>query len=134
MNQVVWKEEYSVGIKEIDLQHQHFFDLLNEAYLVFENPKSEENIKDLIIRINDYALLHFSTEERYFNEFKYEYTNEHKKAHDTLISDLEVLILNFEKKGIAVVPELVDFLDSWLLEHIAVFDRKYIPCFKEHGL
>ena len=134
MNQIIWKSEYSVGVKEIDLQHQHFIGLLNETYEAFEKPQPKEFVQNLIIRINDYAILHFGTEEKYFDKFNYEFSDEHKEQHKKLISDLEALTINFESNGVGVVPELVDFLDRWLLEHLAVYDRKYIPCFKAHGL
>lgn len=30
--------------------------------------------------------------------------------------------------------ELLDLLEDWLVDHLAVMDKKYTACFNEHGL
>ena len=32
MTKLVWKDEYSVGVKELDMQHEKLLDLINRLY------------------------------------------------------------------------------------------------------
>jgi len=41
MEHITWKPEYSVGVKEIDEQHQNFVNILNTLYQSILNQKIE---------------------------------------------------------------------------------------------
>lgn len=38
MQKYIWTEKYSVGVSEIDEQHQHFFAIANEIIEIAEAP------------------------------------------------------------------------------------------------
>lgn len=35
MKKIIWNKSFSVGVSEIDLQHQNFINILNELFEVF---------------------------------------------------------------------------------------------------
>ena len=130
----IWKDEYALGIKEIDAQHRFFIGLLDQAYTAHYNKDTMENIAVLLEKIKDYIILHFETEEKYFDLFNYEFKDEHREAHNDLKRRFGVLVKRFNDEGEGTTVDLIDFLENWLLIHLSTVDKKYVACFKEHGL
>lgn len=134
---ILWSEEYNVGVKEIDDQHKYFVGLLNETYDAVINKKSIEKIQEIFVKLDNYAILHFGTEEKYFDLFHYELAQEHKEEHKKLLKkarEFKQHYRNHPEKIYDIIEELFDFLENWLVDHIANQDRKYIECFKKNGL
>jgi len=131
---IEWKDEYSLGIDVIDNQHRQFLELMDQAYEAFYKKESKEEISVLLGNLKDYTYMHFGTEEKYFDLFNYELKSMHIEYHTKLKEQLADLMKDFEVKGLDTVPALVDFLENWLVVHLEHEDKKYVHCFKEHGL
>lgn len=128
-----WKEEYSVGVQLIDDQHKVFIGIINELYTAIMEKKEKTILDDVFRQLVAYTQFHFQTEERYFDEFQYEGSEEHKVAHKKLCD--QIAELETKRESIMENPfELMDFLEDWLVGHIMGMDKKYGPCFNEHGL
>lgn len=134
MTKIVWSDKLSFGIPVIDSQHQHFVELMDLAYDAFYKKETKEELAILLENIKEYTISHFETEEKYFDLFKYENADEHKQAHLLLKEQLLNLMKKFEIDGTKIMPELIDFLEDWLVSHLEFQDKKYVTCFKEHGL
>jgi hemerythrin-like metal-binding protein len=133
MKALEWKEEYSVGVELIDIQHQMFIGIINELYSAIMEKKEKDILDNVFKQLVAYTQFHFQTEERYFDEFDYEGAVEHKAAHKALID--QVADLQKQEKDIMENPfELMDFLEDWLIGHIMGMDKLYTKCFNEHGL
>lgn len=133
MGKLEWKNEYSVGVEMIDEQHKVFVSIMNELYTAIIEKKEKRVLDDVFKQLTAYTQFHFQTEERYFDEFNYEGSAEHKVAHQKLRE--QIAELEMRKDGIMENPfELMDFLEDWLVDHIMGMDKKYSTCFKEHGL
>jgi len=133
---IIWREEYSVGVKEIDLQHQHFIELMNKAYTAVYNNATKEDILKFVDELLTHGYNHFQTEEKYFDKFKYPLAEEHKKIHASLLEQagaFKITINNALDYG-KEVSKLVDFLEDWLVDHMLTEDMKYSPFFIQHGL
>lgn len=129
-----WKEEYSVGVEEIDDQHKYFISLLNDLNNAIVAGKSREELKELFRLVPDYAERHFATEEKYFDEFKYEGAAEHKQKHQELRDEIKRIAGTEGGREIDFYGNIVYFLKDWLEEHLAQMDQKYEKCFADHGL
>ncbi len=129
-----WDETYTIGVKEIDEQHHHFVSILNKLYEYINLGKKKEEMSAILGELIMHTELHFATEEKYFDEFNYELKDEHKALH----KDLKEKVLEFHKQFLSgekdITLELLDFLENWLLDHMANQDKKYIKCFHDHGL
>ncbi|MFA6428349.1 MAG: bacteriohemerythrin [Candidatus Buchananbacteria bacterium] len=130
---IIWQEEYSVGVKEIDQQHQHFIGILNGLYTAITEQQVTQAIEKIINDLVVYATNHFATEEKYFDLFNYEFSVEHKAEHQKLTTKVLALKKAYEA-GQEVATELLDFLEDWLVDHLSVQDKKYVKCFHDHGL
>ena len=135
MKNFEWIPDYSVNVKLIDDQHKYFISLLNEAYGFVAEKRSSEDILNILGKIHDYAVLHFKTEEEYFDKFDFAGTAEHKAAHKGLLSQLDKLIAKKDSTDVYTFgAELLDFLEDWLVHHLDYMDKKYVKCFNDHGL
>jgi hemerythrin-like metal-binding protein len=133
-NQLVWKDEYSVGVGEIDEQHKGLFNTINYLIQVNQTGASAGDIEKIIAKIVDYKTKHFATEEKYFKLFNYDGAEEHIKAHRLFEESVAKLSGQYKDDPMSFAVALVDFLEDWLISHLMTMDRKYITCFKNHGL
>ena len=60
---ITWNNSLSVNIKSIDNEHKELIAMLNEFYdnIVLESNK--KNVSELLKRMKDYTVHHFSNEE-----------------------------------------------------------------------
>lgn len=132
----VWIDQMSVNVKVIDEQHKYFVSLLNECYNFVMERKVESVVNVSLLKIRDYALTHFATEEKYFDLYQYENAEEHKKAHKLLVENVEKIMK--ERQGTTdiynLANDLVELLERWLVDHLETMDKLYTKCFNEHGL
>jgi len=125
-----WDESLSVQVKEIDGQHKKLIGVINKAH---EIAGKREEFGEIFTELIEYVRIHFSTEEKYFEEFDYADKEEHVKEHLKLTEQ----VLDFKNKydsGDCDCEGFLDFLKEWVGEHLKVTDQKYVKCFKEHGL
>lgn len=130
---IAWKDEYSVKVKEIDEQHKKFVEMLNNLYKEAMESASRTKVRNIIDNLIEYAGIHFKTEEKYFDKFHYPLAAEHKEQHRILTER----VVQFSKRfndGEDVAFEILDFLEDWLVGHLAGYDMKYSQFFNEHGL
>lgn len=131
---VLWNEKYNTGIKEIDDQHKILVDILNKLYESFVDRTTNEQMKVVIKEMADYTVYHFGVEEKYFKDFNYKGADEHVAEHETFVRKVIVFQEDLDQGKVSVTFQLMNFLRTWLIQHINGTDRKYISLFKEKGL
>lgn len=131
---ITWKDSYSVGVKELDAQHQKIFELINQLYAAMVDMKEKEIIASVIKDVAEYSHYHFGTEEKYMDEFDFAEKEAHEEYHKKYIEKVG----QFEKEcreGKENLPqETLDFLEDWWNLHILGIDKKYSKFFNDHGL
>ncbi len=107
-----WKHEYSVGVPEIDKEHQLLVrcvtDIENDLLSGEHFNKSHAAIGRLVF----FLRIHFSTEEALMRKLNYPHIESHAKEHQDLLADMQ----NIEKQtlGAPVTARIVDLLREWL--------------------
>lgn len=129
-----WEKQYTFDIKEIDEQHRYFVLILDNIYktLLKSTPREEQG--KLLRNLVNYAVIHFQTEEKYFDQFNFEGAAEHVKAHQKLKEKVLKFQSDFDQGKAEISSEILDFLEDWLVDHLATMDKKYVECFHAHGL
>lgn len=134
MTPIKWTDSYSVGVKEIDHQHQKMFDIINKLYDLSDKPKSKEDFDAVVKELVDYANYHFSTEEKYFDKFNYA----EKEGHEHIHMQYSVKIVEFQTRVSdnlgPLLSEMLDFLQDWWVGHINGTDKRYTESFHQHDL
>lgn len=133
INKLEWDDKYSVGVGEIDNQHKTMFDAINNLIDLIEEGDSSK-LKEVIEDLVKYKIVHFQTEEKYFNEFDYDRKDEHIAKHKEFNLKLEEIKSKYDGYSLEFAFDLVDFLEDWLIGHLMGMDQKYVKCFKDHGL
>ncbi len=131
---LIWNESNSVGVKEIDEQHKKIFGMINELYSAMKESKEKQVLNGLIAGLLDYAKYHFSTEEKYFDEFNYEGKEMHIDRHHRYVDKILQFEKEFEEKKDFLSYDILDFLEDWWIKHINGADKGYTECFHKHGL
>jgi hemerythrin len=129
---VSWDNAYSVGFELIDGQHKELVRMTNE---LFEGCKkggtaADQAFMTAIRNAVEYAQTHFYTEEKYMKKTAYPDMAAHVKEHESFVATVVEAVKNFEE-GKAEPITLARFLKQWLLNHIAVSDKKYGPYLKD---
>lgn len=129
-----WDEQYSVGVKELDDQHKSMVDYINQI----EKARTEGDDRTTVVKILNGLVLytkdHFALEETYFKMFDYAKIDVHIQEHLSLIEQVEKLVYHFEIGKPPGLTEMMDFLKTWLIDHILGADKEYMQCFSENGL
>ncbi|OIR19227.1 bacteriohemerythrin [mine drainage metagenome] len=118
-----WKDEYSIGIQEIDDQHKL---LLRSFTAIEESIRSDQgwsNTHYAILELNQLASMHFTFEEALMKMFGYPETEAHKREHQRFFAEMGRIERHSLNKSAEV--EMVQFLRSWLTTHILGSDRSY---------
>jgi hemerythrin len=79
MELIQWNNNLSVGIAEIDSQHQRLIKLINDLNDAMRVGKGKDVTGKIINELTNYTLTHFTKEESYFAKYAYPETDAHKK-------------------------------------------------------
>jgi len=131
---LTWDSSYSVGVKELDDQHKKMIDFINDLEQALGIADNRDVIVGVLNGLVSYTKDHFATEELYFKKFDYDKTDAHIKEHVDLIAEVEQLVYQFEIGETIDIKKVLDFLKTWLIEHILGADQEYVNCFKDNGL
>lgn len=134
MAYLTWDEKYSVGIREIDLQHKKLVEMINGLHDAMKEGKGKDVLARVLQELVNYAASHFATEEKYMTNFNYPGYLAHKGEHEKFVKQVLDFKNDFDSGKAAMTLEVMNFLKDWLLNHISGTDKKYGPFFNEHGL
>ena len=118
-----WKDDYSIGILEIDDQHKLLmrgFSAIEEA-IVRNSGWSDTHYA--IVELIKIAHIHFTFEEALMRIFGFPGTEPHQKEHEHFFAKLD----NIERLALKETAkiEIVTFMQDWLATHILANDRAY---------
>ena len=120
-----WKAKYSVHVKSIDDQHKELVRLINELNNAMLYEKGRNEIARILKGLVDYTVLHFDYEEKLMKQCNYPDFDNHKKMHIKLVSTVQEFKRDFDSGEKELSKDVMEFLKSWLVEHIMGTDQKY---------
>jgi hemerythrin len=133
MQFIEWKENYNVGVKEIDIQHRGLFDIIDKLSRASQIEPEGKYFLMTFDKFIEYARVHFSTEERYMKEAEYPKLSEHRQEHIQYLTELSDLALELENKKSDTERKILDYLKTWYTSHILGEDRDYMESLKAKG-
>ncbi len=126
-NEIVWKDEYNVGVDTIDKEHKRLFKIINKLFAFGkEEKKSQWVCQEGIKYFKEHVIKHFSDEENYMASISYVNYKRHKQIHnDFRTNTLPALERELEQTDYS--PDAVDhFLGvctGWLIGHTLTEDQ-----------
>jgi hemerythrin len=125
-------KRFEIGIAEIDGQHRRLFELLGEMKGWSGTDLEHAAALDILDSLTEYAQVHFAVEESVMRMLHYPQTAAHIVEHQRFADALDVFRHRLLKEQRSV--DLVEFIKSWLVEHIDRADRAYVAFFLAKGI
>jgi len=132
--EIVWIDDYSVGVKLFDDQHKMILNELNKLFLAFESDSEAEDLLAVLKDLVNYALVHFSSEEQLLERFKYQDLDAHKEQHRLFKHTIDQFMIRFESEGHRVIRETIEFLADWWMGHTQGCDKDYMRFLNNNGI
>lgn len=124
---IKWKEEYRIGVDQIDEQHKKLFEIANRAYKLLKNDfyyDKYDHIVEILTELKDYAIYHFQSEEEYMKSIAYRKFLSHKVEHDDFIEKINGVDLSVvDERQDENILELLNFIVNWIDGHILGRDK-----------
>lgn len=134
MAAIIWNDAYSIGIPEIDTQHQKLLSIINELYEARQIGTGQVIIKETITKLVDYTNYHFTMEQQMHVEYKYLNAPKHKLEHQEFIDRLTQLKEEGEQGNLLLILKTLDFLKDWMITHILGSDKAFGNYLRDIGL
>ncbi len=125
MQPLEWKETYSVGVKALDDQHKMLVSHLNTIYQLFDDPSQKDKAGNLLAELEQYAMVHFKSEEDLFVKYKFHGLDIHAKEHRYYEQKVNEFKTRFNSSDDKVTLDMLEFLADWLTGHILGSDQDY---------
>jgi hemerythrin-like metal-binding protein len=120
-----WRKEYSVGIPQIDTQHQGLIKLINGLHGSMLAGKGNQAMAGVLDELVRYAESHFSDEAGMLRQRGYSGLAAHIEEHQRLTTQVSDLRRDFSTGEITMSLGVMRFLKEWLANHILDRDMDY---------
>ena len=122
---VLWKKDFSIGVVEIDAQHQELFSRFDRLLKAIEAGSRPQELQTTFSILDDYVRRNFRAEEELQRRTRYPHFPMHSAEHRSFEKRLDDLKERLERDGAS--GELAHLTSSvlvlWLVEHICRTDR-----------
>jgi len=125
MENLIWQQNYSVGVEYFDNQHKKLFATAQKLYQEIMSSKSESVIREILEDLLHYVDTHFKDEEFYMEKYNYDYLEKHKKEHRQFEEEIHNLKGRHQEGQIFIAMKLLNYLQDWFFDHIVMEDQKY---------
>ena len=134
MSAIAWSESYSVGVAAIDDQHRQLFEILNKLDEAIEKSRGQRVLTQVLREMVGYTQEHFAFEEKLMAEAGYPGLQAHQAKHRRIIQKVERFDYELNIEGRRISREVRDFLQQWLVSHIAEEDMAYAGALSGAGV
>ena len=126
MNQPLlqWTEEYRIGIKALDYEHQDLFAHIDRLLVDIARHDDKAEIEICLGKIHKRLQAHFALEEQFMKEKKYPRYVEHKREHDKFLDDFVDAMTSFENDPGAPQSDMLETeVKRWFTNHVLNSDK-----------
>ena len=128
---IEWSREMSVGIMELDEDHQVLIGIINDLAELQGAEASAQALRATFEHLKHYAEFHFAREEAVMRSASYPVLSDHQVEHRDFESRMRDLSRRLERdpnrSALEINYELLHYLKNWLQHHILVIDKDYRP-------
>ncbi len=124
MSLITWTDKLSVGVTEIDTQHQRLVAIINELHDAMAVGHGKEALVKVLDELVRYTVYHFATEERLMKTHNYAERVGHEGQHHDLVKTASELQAAVKAGSANLTLTTMHFLRDWLNHHILGTDIK----------
>ncbi len=133
MGLMQWREEFRIGIAEVDHEHRELIDLINELHEEAAEGDSAEGIVTALGEINARIAAHFALEEKNMERLGYGAAGAHKSDHELLLDEIAGIMDDVYATGRYEAAGLSKHLAEWFGRHFRTHDAELHRWLVEQG-
>jgi len=120
-----WTPEYSIGIEELDREHQAYFEIVDKLGSALQLGCATDLLVELTETLIVKAERHFEHEQAEMRRWSYPNTTAHIAEHDQALGQLAELQQQALHDGTnQLALQLAQNMEQWLLRHVLVADTE----------
>ena len=123
MPMIAWSNQFSVGVQEVDKQHQVLVGILNRLSSALDAQDKDFDSHKVIDEMVQYTVYHFGTEEHLMTQIGYAVKAQHVAEHQAFVHQVGEMVGQLTQGHGPSLEELLIFLRDWLISHILHSDR-----------
>jgi hemerythrin-like metal-binding protein len=119
-----WRDEYRIGVPDVDHEHRTLIGLINELHASLGTDRSIERVDAFLGEIYARISAHFALEERQMQASGYAQFAPHKADHERLLDDLRDIMDEVAARDVLDDETLSARLSAWFSEHFRTHDAR----------
>lgn len=122
---ITWSDTLAVNVEEIDRQHQRLIQIINSLHDAMKVGAPKAALDRIMSDLVSYTRFHFECEENLMRRNNYPDIEKHRQEHDSLTATVKRFEEDLKAGRVALSVPLMQFLKTWLKEHISNSDMAY---------
>lgn len=124
MSVIEWREEYSIGLPEVDHEHRELIDAINRLHGEIGAGGSASGVVERLGGIHAAIAAHFALEEKSMVALRYDAYAVHKRDHESLLDEILDIRDGVVEEGRYEPAALAQALTQWFREHFRTHDTR----------
>ena len=118
-----WNPAWETGDAGIDKQHMQLLEQLGRLMVALSEGREDQETERALLLLGDYIDDHFKDEEALMARSGYPGLPHHQCVHNELRAKVQLLLETYGQDPKSIPASVMEFLLSWLKEHLAGEDR-----------
>lgn len=124
---IVWREEYGIGVELIDEDHRQLFNVARRLFTLSRQPDKTQWVAEESIKfLKTYCVRHFEREEEYMRSINFQDLQKHMAQHahmrESILPRIESQ-LRHNKFSPEAMEKFLKIINLWLGRHILEHDK-----------
>lgn len=130
---IPWREEYVIGVDVVDEHHRYLIELMNTLLNAIEKDGDVLDVAQAFKALESYAIVHFGEEERLMMRTGYPGLKDHARLHAEFVVQVARMRMMLRSNPLLPGRHVLEFLKTWLVDHILGVDAKMAAFVKADG-
>jgi hemerythrin-like metal-binding protein len=122
MSLLEWRDEFRIGIDEVDHEHEQLIGLINALHASLGDERSVDRIEAFLGEIFARISAHFALEEKDMRARSCPEHPAHKADHERLLDDLRDIMDDVQEEGVLDDARFSQRLGAWFVDHFRSHD------------
>jgi hemerythrin-like metal-binding protein len=134
MAKIEWTDALSVHVAAIDTEHKKLINIINKLHDGMSEGKGNKVAADVLSELLAYTVTHFKHEEELMQRYAYPGLETQKKEHAGFVAKITETQKDYQAGKTMISVPILNFLSSWLKNHIMKTDLEYSSFFAAKGV
>jgi hemerythrin-like metal-binding protein len=132
--QCTWREEHSVHVEDMDVQHRRLVDFVDELRIALKRNRPRRSVSGILGNLVQFVYIHFADEEQFMRAHEFPGLADHAAVHQRIYLQLVEMQQLFESGQRELLETDATAIFEGLEEHFIQADRKYGEYFSRQPL